>query len=149
MAAEQFNRFFKHMPEYRIILCKRCGYAVIPKQIGGHLSDQHKGEISKKTREAILEFIRGLDNVAWTKDEVIYLHKPVEVILGLPVYHDGIVCKWEGEDGTPCLDVYICRTTRGIQEHCKEKHKWVNCQKRGGNSRAKCREAVNKLWVAD
>ena len=113
------------------------------------MSNQHKGKTSKKTREAIVGFVRELDNVAWTKDEVIYPQELVEVISGLPVFYDGFLCKWEGEDGTACPDAYICRTIRGIQEHCKEEHKWANCQKRGGNSRAKCRETVNKIWVAD
>jgi hypothetical protein len=34
-----------------------------------------------------------------------------------------------------------------MQEHCKQKHQWVNRQKRGGDSRAKQSHTPNKVWT--
>jgi superfamily II DNA helicase RecQ len=36
-----------------------------------------------------------------------------------------------------------------MREHCKQKHGWVNQQKRGGDTQAKQLHSTNKIWVQD
>jgi superfamily II DNA helicase RecQ len=41
---------------------------------------------------------------------------------------------------------YVCVSLRGMQKHCKEKHDWVNEQKRGGDMRQASKHARNRIW---
>jgi predicted nucleic-acid-binding Zn-ribbon protein len=46
---DAFNKVFIHQPEYRVIICRRCKYAVNPAQIKGHITANHCS-VSKQQR---------------------------------------------------------------------------------------------------
>src|SRR5436305_11533534 len=85
-----------------------------------------------------------MEGVARQNDDVVYLPATATAIQGFPQYDDGIRCQWVDERQDQCE--YVCRTRRGIQEHCREIHQWVNDRKRGGDVRKKNRQSSNQMW---
>lgn len=81
--------------------------------------------------------VKKMDQIAFNKDQVRYPDPADLPIIGLPIFEDGLKCK-------QCL--YLCRTRKGIQDHCKEEHDWVNPQKRG---RQKKEVQQEKMWEED
>jgi hypothetical protein len=51
-------RYFNHLADYQVAICKQCQYAVWPDQIEGHLQEQHK--IKRKETSEV-----GLDIRSW------------------------------------------------------------------------------------
>jgi len=131
------------MPEYRIMVCKECRFAVPPGQIRTHLTENH-ADIPVKGRREIADTVQDLDDLAQVKEDVIYPEASAAAVKGLPVHNDGFRCVSEDEHGKQCE--YVCRTIQGIQKHCRREHGWVNGQKRGGNGQAKDKHPVNGLW---
>ena len=140
---DAFEQVFQHLPEYRIIVCQKCAFAVVPVQIPRHLGDHHH-RIAEETRHSIIEICRNLNDVAQCVEDVRYPRSGEAPIAGFPVYSNGMRCTAE-EGGVQCA--YICRgrTPFGIQKHCKEQHGWENRQKRGGNAREKLVHSPNKI----
>lgn len=120
---EQFNRLFRQMPEYRIMVCKECRFAVPPGQIRTHLTEHHAG-IPAEARREIADAVQKSDSLAQVREEVIYPEASAAAVEGLPVHNDGLRCVLEDEYGRQCQ--YVCRTTRGIQRHRGREHGWVN-----------------------
>ncbi|KAK0257443.1 hypothetical protein LTR35_018222, partial [Friedmanniomyces endolithicus] len=86
-----------------------------------------------------------LAELAQVESDVIYPATTDPPVTQLPVYFDGFRCGGRDERGEPCP--HICRTPRGIQDHCERHHGWNNEQKRGGNARLKQVHSRNKLWT--
>lgn len=131
---EQFSRVFRHMPKYQVIICKECQFAVPPSQIKPHLAKHHESILARARRE-VADVAWNLNLLAQVGEDVIYPELSDAAVEGLPLYNDGLRCVSKDELGRP--GQYVCRTIRGIQEHCKREHGWVDSQKRGRNSGAK------------
>jgi len=56
---EQFEDLFRHYPEYRVIICKRCQYAPIPTHIQTHLKIFHS-RIPADERKSIVQYVQSL-----------------------------------------------------------------------------------------
>jgi len=145
-AQQQFQRFFQVWPEHKIIQCTRCKYAVVPTQIQGHLKDQHKSIAGVDVRKEITKYVREhVDDITWQKEGVEYPPPDSKPVGGFPLFPDGLRCVSTDQFDRECG--YVCRTTIGMQDHCKKIHSWVNTQQRGGNTRRKERQTPNRLWV--
>lgn len=140
---DEFNRIFLHLTEYRIIICASCQFAVVPTQVEQHLKKHHR-RLTLQQRRAVVEKVHSLSQLALVESDVVYPQPHQSAIDALPVHFDGLKCIGKDDNGTSCK--YICRTTCGIQKHCKDKHGWINVQKRGGDMRAKQAHSENKLW---
>ena len=142
---QEFEALFDHMPQYKIIRCKLCQYAVVPQQIQRHVKDHHP-QTPKETRKTIAEVCDTLPDVARVRDEVVYPKPGGEPVKGFPIYENALVCMSEedGEFGERCG--YACTAIQKMQEHCKAKHGWENTQKRGGNSHVRVKHTANRLW---
>lgn len=82
---------------------------------------------------AIQEELQKVEGIAFEKHQVYYLDPENLPILDLLVFKDSFQYK-------EC--VYICRSKRGIQEHYRVQHRWLNQQKRG---RQKIGQDQNKM----
>ena len=120
---DQFNQIFQLEQEYRIIIYRRCAFAVVPQQARRHLNDHHHA-LSTTTRDAINQYIEALDGITRRKEDVIYLEPNTIAITGLPLFENGFRCTWEDDNDRQCP--YICQTKRAIQQHCRDEHQWVN-----------------------
>ena len=102
---EPFNRIFEHRQEYRIIICKTCGFAVVPQQTASHLKKHHP-VFTPTVRKTIIEYVQGLDMLARHEEDVIYPESDTITIPGLPVFENGFRCQGEDEDGKQYP--YVC-----------------------------------------
>ncbi|KAK3669171.1 hypothetical protein LTR78_010947 [Recurvomyces mirabilis] len=138
-----FEDLFRHAPEHRVIVCRKCRYAPVPDQIQRHLKDHHP-QISVEQRGEIALTVESLPDLARRPQDVIYPPDSRAPIDGLGVLFECLRCTWREPTGRRCR--YACRAVKRMQRHCKEEHQWVNQQQRGGDSRSKQQHAPNKMW---
>ena len=143
---DDFEGLIEHLPQYRIIFCRKCQFAPVPNQVKNHLVAHHP-RLSAEQRQSILDKLSSLPDLAYVEADVIYPRPRNAPVRGVPIYYDGLACKGKDTEGRRCR--YVCRTTQGIQEHCRKQHGWVNQQKRGGDVRLKQAHSANKLWKCD
>ena len=86
---DAFEEVFKHMPEFRIIVCRTCQFAVVPDQVYTHLQKRHP-KMSTSLRRSIAATCRDLSDVARSAEEVVLPDPGEESVLGLKVYYNGI-----------------------------------------------------------
>lgn len=129
---------------HRVIICLTCQYAVIPSQTKTHLRVYHK-RLTLQQRRNIVSKVENIAELAKDHKDVIYPQPHTPPVFGLPVYFDGLKCTETNSQGDVCS--YMCRTLHLMQEHCKQKHNWVNRLKRGGDVRTKQLHTSNKIWI--
>ena len=57
--------YFTHLPEFQVVVCKACQYAVLPSHINAHLAAKPQHGLEKKERQRVAEKIakiKGLIN---------------------------------------------------------------------------------------
>jgi hypothetical protein len=119
---------FVHLTEFNILVCSTCQYAVFADQVASHLL--HKRHIrnftprERKDLVSIIDEIPGLFrsqdcllNFKWPRSD----SQPIPFIK--PPKHDSLGCH---------ICAYIANTERGMIEHYRKTHQWVNNRKRGG-----------------
>ncbi|KAM0714661.1 hypothetical protein Q7P37_009959 [Cladosporium fusiforme] len=99
-AGSDFDSIFRHKQRYNITICKPCDFAIVPEQIDRHLREHHP-RVGKEKRWRIAAIGVALEEVAHSKEEVIYPQANEGPIGGLAVYKDGLLSQEEsiGEDG--------------------------------------------------
>jgi len=140
---EQFNKSFVHCPEYRVIVCKRCKFAIIPTQVEGHIKAKHGATINRSQARAIADTVSHMLDVAWTPEEVIYPDPGSRPIEWIPVTESGRRCIATRE-GKACN--YVCCHRTGIQQHCEKEHGWKNPRKPGRRPKKPAVEETGQLW---
>lgn len=138
-----FEDLFLHLPESRVVICKRCRYAPVPAQIRRHLKDHHP-KVSARQRGEIALTVQSLPDLARRPQDVVYPPASRSPIEGLNVLFNCLRCQGREPSGRRCR--YACRAVKRMQRHCKKEHRWVNEQRRGGDSRSKQQHAPNKAW---
>jgi hypothetical protein len=126
--------------QYRILICTDFHYAVVPTKLDRHLRT-HRIRLSLPQCRAIVSTIDGFSGLARTPSDVVYPSPSDPPVAHLSVHFDGLQCGGSDTQGAPCS--YICRTRRGIREHCEQRHNWVNSHKRGGDTRSKQTQSKN------
>jgi len=143
LAMADFEGLFRHLPEHRVIICKRCRYAPVPDQIQRHLKDHHS-RVPVERRREIAVIVQALPDLARRPQDVIYPSDSGGPIDGLDVVFDYLRCAWGKPSGRRCP--YACGAVKRMQMHCKKEHGWVNEQKRGGDGRVRSQHASYKMW---
>jgi hypothetical protein len=124
------GRYFEHLAEYQLAICKECRYGVWPAQVERHLHKHHK--IPYKEAQLIGEGIRSWPGLIHYPSELILPEHVIPSIPQLPLYPDGLLCQI---DPTRCR--YIARSTESIRRHWREVHGWSAGKKQGRPSRTK------------
>jgi len=137
-----FTRWFRHLPQYCIVICVNCRIAVVPDYIAAHLRRNHAG-ISKEEQREAQRYIDGLENVAWDISNIQFPRPEEPPCKEIAVQRDGLRCTWTSRNGRQCE--HVVGTVRKIQTYCKEAHGWQNEQKRGGNVKQKSKHAPNRM----
>ncbi|KAM5377528.1 hypothetical protein ACJZ2D_004897 [Fusarium nematophilum] len=108
------GKMLRYHPEYRVLVCQKCQYALQPQAINRHLKEIHK--IFRSARHpyaayaAIFDLAKPEDVI---KAEVVEFPVPF-----LPVF-DGLQCLCQG-----CS--YLCASTKRMQKH------WLSVHQRHG-----------------
>src|SRR5256885_308184 len=104
--------YFMHLPQYRMMACKECRYAVLPSQVDRHLASA-KHRIPAAHRRAIHDEIQAWPRLFQTEADLEQFHVPASVrphLEQLELYSDGRKCD-------TCN--HIMRTDEGIRKHCR------------------------------
>lgn len=133
-----------HLPDFHVVVCKKCQYAVLPSQIDIHFAPQKPHgttktsskphSLSKGVRERIKAGVAQIDGLIPSPDVLKHYpfsfppatSRPIPALF--PPKTDGIRCTFkvgEGECG------YICCSLRQMREHCGVEHQWKS-QEKGG-----------------
>lgn len=145
-AMDQFNKLFVHCPEYRVIICKRCRFAIIPTQIEGHIKAKHSVTVNRLQARAIANTVGQMLDIVWRPEEVLYPDPGSQLVEWLPVTENGRRCIAIRE-GIACN--YICCYRTGIQQHCEKEHGWRNPRKQGRRPKSLTAEQAAQLWKDD
>ena len=133
----------QRLPEYGVIVCKRCHYAVVPAQVNGHIQNQHPS-ITKDEWVSMVQTVAVSPNTAETPEDVRISSREEAAIKGLPIYQDGLRCIYETADGV-CN--YVCRELTGIQRHCRSQHGWKNPRRHGRPQKDHQSGETSQMWV--
>ena len=106
------QQMLDYLPEYRVVRCVVCRYAVPPSALSRHMKDLH--HVYRGKRRALLDYAETLD---LADPEDLVLPEPQEPpIPSIPV-EDGVACNW-------CK--YLSVTTKRMKRH------WVTVHERRG-----------------
>lgn len=139
----QFEQLFQHLPDYKVVICKRCQYAIVPVQVDNHIQTKHPS-ITKDERQSIVQIVATLLDIAQTPENVQHPSKEGAPIKGLPIFQDGFRCVYEIADGV-CN--YVCRQLTAIQRHCRVQHQWKNPRRRGRIQGHHHAVKTSQIWV--
>lgn len=142
MEISPLQELFIHRPEFGVIICRKCAFAVIPQQVDRHIKDHHPSTKARR-RTAIVASVEATDAIARRPIDVLYPDPDDSPIAGLPLFDNGLQC-WD------CA--YLCRTSLGMQQHCRANHHWVHCLERDERDEEVSNEqkqADNRIWEVD
>jgi putative NADH-flavin reductase len=105
-----FHSIFEHLPQFKILRCKSCQYAVVPAQVERHIKD-HYLQITAIVRRTIAQTAADLQDIAHRHEDVIYPADSNEPVPGFPIVTSALGCSGQ-KDGRPCN--YICTAVRTI-----------------------------------
>lgn len=130
------------MPQYQIMVCNDCRYAVLPSQMDRHLASA-KHRIPATRRRAIHDAIRAWPRLLQTEADLVQLQAPTD----MPPHFEQLELYADGRKCHTCQ--HIMRTDEGIQKHCRIQHGWTNDWKRGGKiaNRQRAGLSVNRPWT--
>jgi len=148
---DQFDVIFIHFPQYRVIICKECGSAVVPAHLKTHLGTKHT-YLTVKTRNCIIQAAAAqIHALAKSEEDVVYPSPTSEPVPHLTVWRDGLKCTADKQDGSQCG--HIRRGLQNMQAHCREQHGWMGTRKRGRPEKGRRPEEEGerevKPWVRD
>ncbi|KAH7029957.1 hypothetical protein B0J12DRAFT_682882, partial [Macrophomina phaseolina] len=136
------SRYFNYLPEYRLLVCKDCKYAVCLDQVRIHLRGKHHELGPKETTAALADVQREWTDPAKNVSEVYIPARVSQPIAHLPLYEDGLLCQL---DSPKCR--YICRDMKTLKEHWRVVHHW-SLGTKGGSGKQKQERLEARLQTA-
>jgi hypothetical protein len=136
---------FIHLPEFRVIICKKCKYAVLPSQIDAHFTPQRPYGFVKQERERIVQEVAKVNRLILNEEALKQCEFPFPVDIAEPIpalqapQTNGLRCTFGFERGVTCL--YVCGTVQRMQKHSLESHGWKSKNK-GGRPKRDAPQAV-------
>lgn len=141
--------YFIHLPEYRVIVCRKHQYAVLPSNIDRHFQKKHGLEPAERRRisEQVAK-INGLITNEFVLQQTPFPFPPAtsNPVDGLaPPRIDGLRCAFQ-VDGSRCE--YIGFSRQSMHLHCTDLHKWENPRIKGQHqTRAEKRGQEHVPWT--
>ena len=136
------NEFIVHLPNFHVVVCKKCQYAVLPSQINGHFMpkkltrlkkpSKKPYRLSKVTCERIKQDVAQINGLipnprALQQSEFLFPLATAAAIPALgPPQTNSMQCNAQVEGGE-CR--YICCSLQQMQEHCRDMHQYKSEQK--------------------
>ena len=114
------------MPEFRVLICSKCQYAVLPSEIDTHFQKKPTHGLNKTSRQRIVQAVGRIPRLIQDQKELkefgfVFPPPTAPAIpeLGEP-RKDGLKCPFDKPNGKPCT--FIVRYSQRIREHCREVH---------------------------
>jgi hypothetical protein len=108
-------------PNYRVVVCRHCQYAIVPKEIAAHLRTHYK-EAERLTNLQICVYAERFATMPCDAPATTYkLQLPADVapVPFLALYRDGFSCRL-----CPATSLYVCRKESTLKQHVKVAHHW-------------------------
>ncbi|KAK7177379.1 hypothetical protein PSPO01_16572 [Paraphaeosphaeria sporulosa] len=122
------GKYFEHLPEYSLAICRECRHGVLPSQMPHHLQRHHR--VPRKEADSIAEEVGRWTGLIQYASQLEVPREATDPISQLPVYTDGLVCQLAPES---CHQVY--RSEEVMRQHWQKVHEceqgWrrVHCQR--------------------
>ena len=119
---------FIHLPEFRVIICKKCKYAILPSQINAHFTPQCPHGFVKQEWERIMREVAKVDGLIRDTEALKQCDFPFPIDTAEPIpalqapQTNGFRCTFEINQESTCQ--YVCKTIKKLQVHSWEKHQW-------------------------
>jgi Orsellinic acid/F9775 biosynthesis cluster protein D len=134
---------FVHLPQYSVIVCRKCKYTVLPSQIDAHLSSKKKHGYSKEERQAIIQDIAKLSGLIQSEAQLEAFQFPPSTAKAIPQLK---AAKTNGLKCQACK--YVVCHRQLIQEHCRTVHGWENERKKGRPSYRRRQVEPEWPWIS-
>ena len=133
---------FIHLPQYSVIVCRKCKYAILPSQINTHLSNKKHG-YSKEERQAIIQEVAKLPGLIQSEAQLEAFQFPPSIAKAIPEL------KAAKPNGLKCQScAYVVCHRQLIQEHCRTVHRWENERKKGRPSYKRRQVEPEWPWIS-
>lgn len=125
---------FVHLPDHSVAVCVECQHAILPSNIDTHLRDGDKHNSTKEERQQVIQEVENIEGLITERAGLNRLvfppagEPPISVLQEPRT--DGLECRLRDEFQEPCQ--FISCHQNQIKKNCRERHGWVNPQKRGG-----------------
>jgi hypothetical protein len=129
---------FIHLPEFRVIICKKCQYAVLPSEINTHFQKTPVHSLDHPSRQRIVQQVAMVHGLIRDEEQLKQegFSFPPSTSPAIPELRepkrDGLRCKYNSEDRKQCP--YVVRYPQAMREHCRVVHQW-KCMKKKGKPR--------------
>jgi hypothetical protein len=117
MAPPTATELFLQLPEYSVIVCRQCQYAVRPTQVVFHLTHSPHRTTAVYARQ-VQAAIEEWDGVEVDINHLTFPARVDQPIDGLTMYTDGILCTRVPGCG------YVCRSKESLRKHWRTEHGW-------------------------
>jgi hypothetical protein len=113
--------------KFRVLICSRCKYALVPGTLDSHLSSLHKNDITRSERRECVEIWK--NKPLQSPQAVQQLNLPLDTspIPNLALFYNGMRCSL-------CTErPYICSkgNIHSMRDHLQTFHKWKSGHKGG------------------
>jgi hypothetical protein len=140
---------FIHLPEFQVIICKKCKYAVLPSQIDSHFTPQRPHGFTKQERGRIVKEVAKVNRLILNEEALKQCEFPFPVDTTEPMVAlqapqtNGLRCTFGSERGFTCP--YMCSAVQKMQKHSLETHGWKSKNK-GGRPKKDAPKPANMPW---
>lgn len=124
-----------HLPEFRVIICRKCKYAVLPSHLHSHFTPDRPHGFTKVARQRIVEKVAEIGGLIQDEEELKQCKFPFPADTSEPIAAldapntDYLRCTFEIEGGSMCP--HVCKTVKKVQEHNRKEHGWKSTNKGG------------------
>ena len=139
-----------HLPEFQVVICRKCQYTVLPSEVNSHFTPKHPHGFRKSERERIVDIIARIEGLIMNEEELKQCEFPFPADTSKPVVGlaapqaNGFRCSFEIEGGSTCP--FVSKTIKRMQEHSFIIHRWENPQKPGRPKKHTAIETQEVPW---
>ena len=139
---------FIHLPEFQVIVCKKCKYAVLPSHIDSHFAPARPHGFKKQERQRIQDRIAEINGLIGNEEtlkrcEFQFPPDTSEPIAALAAPRtNGLRCMFEVKEKSTCP--YVCNSMQQIQEHSWKVHGWKSTNT-GGRPKKYSTKAIQEV----
>ncbi|KAJ6789249.1 hypothetical protein PWT90_10398 [Aphanocladium album] len=134
---------FTFLPDYKVLVCRLCAFAVLIDEVRTHLQKRHQN-IDSEERRTITNRAADLQGARRNQADLLGFQFPPPTVDCVPYLAA------PREDGLKCREcAYVSRQIQKIKEHCKTKHKWRNIRGPGQPESKRQKAAQKELLAVD
>ena len=137
-----------YLPEYGVVVCKQCQYAILPSEISSHFERKRPHHFTKAVRQQITQKVAEIQGLIQDQGELKGCIFPFPIDTAEPVTAlgepkaNGFRCTIQNPEGT-CP--YISTALRKMRTHYWTEHKWKSTDKGGRRRKSNITQQVQKV----